>query len=82
MKKKINFEIEKGIDLPSNIYANTIKKMDVGDSFFVPIQKPRNPKHIRIVIQTEWGRFKKKTNSEIKISTRLVDDGIRVWRVE
>ena len=59
-----------------------LKKWILEIVFFVPVNKPRDPRHIRIVILTEWRRFKKKTNSEIKISTRLVDDGIRVWRIK
>jgi hypothetical protein len=75
------YEIEKGIPVPEPVQRGPWPKyplriMQIGDSFFV---KSSNEKLLASVINSarEFGSRNKK-----KFATRLMDGGIRVWRVE
>ena len=68
------YEVEKGVPQPTPrdmFLKYPWKVMDVGDSFFVPDSEISSRQNFHSCAK----------NRGIKISTRRVDDGIRVWRI-
>jgi hypothetical protein len=78
------FKIEKGVQLASVVgrYSDTSKwpfdKMEVGDSFFVPIDDSDWVIMSNRLASTIW--FHGKQNG-MKFAQRKVEGGRRVWRV-
>lgn len=74
----MNFQIEKGIDLPAKRISRGSKypfaDMSVGDSFYVPGIKPST-------MSNTASRFAKE-HEGFKFSVRAEGEGARVWRVE
>lgn len=81
-------EIEKGIPIPkvdkSYAYDSKypFKVMEVGDSFFVPVdrEQPRKQFH-RVAMNISASCRAKRMNGK-KFLTRTLRDGVRCWRVE
>jgi hypothetical protein len=71
------FVIEKNIPPPQKSakygLVATLCRLDIGDSVFAPTQRPQS-------IQTSKNNAQKK--SGFLFSTRSVDGGVRVWRIE
>lgn len=75
---QVSYKIDKGISIPVRVRHGKVgrmavypwKQLEVGDSFFVPNKTPRMLGAAGMAI-----RF------EIKVKTRAVDGGCRVWRV-
>ena len=68
------YEIEKGILMPKRVFNrgtnSLLKSMDVGDSFLVDSQRECN--RIRVYAY----------RMDVKIATRKIDNGYRIWRRE
>lgn len=75
------FIIEKGIEIPIRTDSRNkypFRDMEIGDSFFVPNDNlpPSASKNFCQFVQPGAKRL------GIKITTRKVKDGFRVWRIE
>lgn len=73
------YEIEKNIPVPAKRGPLTIypfDQMGKGDSFFIPTKTQKETKSKR---RSVAGRALKKN---VKVATRIVEGGVRVWRVE
>ena len=70
------FEIETGIEMPPILKRGKypLKEMEIGDSFFIPASQSGNNVSARITPQAQ--------RIGIKIITRKVEGGYRVWRYE
>lgn len=84
-------KIEKGIPIPdpqsgkvraAPFYKYPFKKMEVKDSFLVPCEgyersvvAKRSYSNIRLMV------LRGSLEEEFKISARIVDDGVRIWRI-
>ena len=71
----MELKIEKGIPLPDASTPNagftaTIKRMEVGDSFFMPGKQPNISGRLSYLQKT----------TERKFATRKEGDGVRIWR--
>jgi hypothetical protein len=74
-------QIEKGVPFPNRAprvskYRFPLGEMDVGDSFFVSVKDDSFLNSARSLI-SKYGRVFKR-----KFATRMMDDGLRVWRIE
>lgn len=68
-------KVESGIPMPSRSTGKyPLKVMIKGDSFFIPADVTTN--------YLQANLFSSAKRAGIKISTRSVDGGLRVWRVE
>ena len=77
------YEIEKEIELPSVISLRRLypfKEMEVGDSFFVPL----NGRDSRMVSVAIMGAGRATRMKGEKFTTRVnkEKDGVRCWRIE
>ena len=79
------FQIERDIPIPpravrksSSLYP--FEDMQVGDSFLVPLNGAK-VELVRGRIQNQLTRFRK-ADSAKKFSMRVIEGGIRVWRIE
>ncbi len=92
MKKGVNmFKIEKDIPIPPvnrkvrrkpNSITKCLQELEVNESFVVPIPDGSNPMAFRNQIGYAKSIIKQKRKDNFSITTREVDEGIRVWRVE
>lgn len=55
--------------------------MDINDSFLIEATKDNEVALIRGSLPYALNKFNKQNNSNIRITTRTVPDGIRVWRI-
>ena len=73
-------EVERGVPLPGrqrvSKYRFPLGEMDVGDSFYVEARGEGFMSTARSLISRYGKTFGR------KFATRLVDGGIRVWRIE
>ena len=79
-------KVDKNIPIP----AKNIKKskddfpfayMDINDSFLIEETKDNEVALIRGSMLYALKKFNEQNNSNIRITTRTVPDGIRVWRI-
>lgn len=80
------YEIEHGIPIPEKEKAPSIfpfDKMQVGDSFKVPIILNKTPKSKYNTVHTAIGRYRK-THPEQRFAIRYIrkEECIRCWRIE
>lgn len=70
--------VESGIELPKRSGGGSVKyplaKMAVGDSFLIPAD--------RVGPSTRGSVMGSAKRQGVKVSIRIVDGGLRVWRVE
>lgn len=76
------YEIESGIEIPktkthSRNRVYPFLEMKVGDSFFVEIETAEKRRSKQVSICGSAGRLRPK-----KFVTRVVEDGVRCWRVK
>lgn len=77
-----DIKIEKGIPLPTPSRGNGPSSkypwglMEIGDSFFVAVTE----KTKRGKVQSRLGQVGRGGQFGIKVATRQVDNGVRVWR--
>ena len=79
-------KVDKNIPIPAIItkeskYDFPFAYMDINDSFLIEATKDNEVALIRSNLPYALNRFNKQNNSSIKITTRTVPDGIRVWRI-
>ena len=77
--KMEEFKIEKNIPIPQRrVYP--FKKMEIGDSFFIPLPEGRNVQYLQSNLT--WSARMKR----IRVTTRRTEEngvfGVRVWRIE
>jgi hypothetical protein len=76
------YKIEKDIPLKEPKKSDyPFQKMEVGDSFLIEAEKSEFKKH-RAALFTAIYRLNTKAGDQIKITTRTVEDGLRVWRTK
>lgn len=79
-------KVDKNIPIPDintkkNNYDFPFAYMDINDSFLIEATKDNEVAIIRGSLLYALKKFNKQNNSSIKITTRTVPDGIRVWRI-
>jgi hypothetical protein len=55
--------------------------MNIGDSFFVPLLN-KTAINLRGAINIDLKKFQAQSGKKIKVTTRAVDNGIRIWRIK
>lgn len=83
-----SFKIEHNVPLPIVPRGATPspirfpwQQLNIGDSFFVPLVG-KTIMAIRGAINIDLKKFGSRTGSKIKITTRAIDNGVRVWRIK
>lgn len=61
--------------------SDAIRTLEINDSFFIPIPDNMSAKSFRDTIFSRVSLIKKKRKDKLSVTTREVDDGIRVWRI-
>ena len=79
-------KVDKNIPIPAiktkeSKYDFPFAYMDINDSFLIETTKDNEVALIRSNLPHVLNRFNKQNNSNIRITTRTVPDGIRVWRI-
>ncbi len=83
------FEIEKGVPIPAARPAGKggrdskypFRELETGDSFVVPINgDAAEARRLRVNLMTRCNKYGKSMGR--RFTTRLVPEGVRVWRVE
>jgi len=71
------FTIDKAVALPSVRHSNgyPFAKLEIGDSFLVPNTDAKKAASVRACAST-WGK-----KNGCKLTVKMVEGGIRVWRV-
>ena len=73
------FEIDKGVEIPAKRARRRnypFREMEVGDSFFVPTDKPAN------VSASICGCVRSSRYPGKRFTSRKVEGGVRCWRIE
>ena len=78
------FQIDKNVELPpaQEVVAKQRYPFDVmnpGDSFLVPTEEGKTGRQLMQRISPSISRYAAKTGR--KFTTRIVDEGVRVWRL-
>ncbi len=79
-------KVDKNIPIPAintkkSKYDFPFAYMDINDSFLIEATKDNEVALIRGSLPYALNKFNKQNNSNIRITTRTVPDGIRVWRI-
>ena len=79
-------KVDKNIPIPAinnkkSKYDFPFAYMDINDSFLIKATKDNEAALIRSSLSYALNKFNKQNNSNIRIITRTVPDGIRVWRI-
>ncbi len=79
-------KVDKNIPIPDtnakkSKYDFPFAYMDINDSFLIEETKDNVIAIIRGSLHYALNKFNKQNNSNIRITTRTVPDGIRVWRI-
>ena len=79
-------KVDKNIPIPDtnakkSKYDFPFAYMDINDSFLIEATKDTEVVLIRSKLSYALNKFNKQNNSNIRITTRTVPDGIRVWRI-
>ena len=79
------FLIEKNIPIPVISFGRhlhyPLRDMDVGDSFFIAIE-PFNLKEAQNRQRLILGSCRTPRMEPMKFTTRIIDGGVRCWRIE
>ena len=70
-----------GINNKKSKYDFPFAHMDINDSFLIEETKDNEVALIRGSLPYALKKFNKQNNSNIRITTRTVPDGVRVWRI-
>jgi len=83
-KDQPDFKVERGVPIPDRRHGAPGKypfeKMSQGDSFLLPVENEEDVDTVRRRIAAAASLYA--TRNGGKFTTRTVDGGIRVWRVE
>lgn len=77
----MTFKIETGVPIPptkNNRYK--WEDMKAGDSFFVPFAADDDTTAAKASLRTSIGHSARRIG--VKVTTRILTDGIRVWRLK
>ena len=79
-------KVDKNIPIPAintkkSKYDFPFAYMDINDSFLIEETKDNEVALIRASLSYALNKFNKQNNSNIRITTRAVPDGVRVWRI-
>ena len=79
-------KVDKNIPIPDintkkSKYDFPFAHMDINDSFLIEETKDNEVALIRGSMLYALKKFNEQNNSNIRITTRTVPDGIRVWRI-
>ena len=79
-------KVDKNIPIPDIIakkskYDFPFAYMDINASFLIEATKDSEVALIRGSLSYALNKFNKQNNSNIRVTTRTVPDGIRVWRI-
>lgn len=78
----MEIKIEKNIPIPVTEIKYPFDKMDVGDSFFIPENDKKVRLKIQCAVRSYFNIYKKKTKATMKIISKSLENGVRVWRTE
>lgn len=76
------YEIEQGVPVPQSGSCRTrpakypFRQLSVGESFFVPLSDGQSTTRLQRTLASCAARQK------VKVQTRVMEDGVRVWRKE
>jgi hypothetical protein len=79
MSMNVPFKIEKGVPIPPRRGRQSkypVAELGSGESFLVPVGAFKKPQS---VVSTLYAAAKR---SGVKVSVRIMDDGVRVWRIK
>ena len=82
------FKIEKNIKRPQQYMGRGRKlkypfhDMKVGDSFFIPVADQNNIQKVGSIVRNAANMARMRNKTIGRFSTRAVDGGVRVWRIE
>lgn len=83
------YEIEKNIPIPTDRHRGgrgkpiyPFAKMEVGDSFFVPLPEGAVPNKFRTRIYLGARRHKEVHNPDFQITVKAYPGGFRCWRLK
>lgn len=83
-----SFKIESNVPLPAiprGAPSSPVKYpwdgMKVGDSFFIPMLD-KTLINLRSGLTIDLKKYTTQTGNKIKITTRAIDNGIRIWRIK
>ena len=83
MSWAMTYEIEKSVPMPPRLPRETIAKMEVGDSFFVPKEDLAS---ITAISGAAGNWSRSRTGGKIKFATRQLTEnkvfGVRCWRIK
>ena len=84
MKKEeeSKFEIEKGVPLKKNHTTYPFDKMEIGDSFYIPIGDHRKIQSVHTMICTASRMYCLTEKQDKKFTTVKDENGVRVWRIK
>lgn len=76
----MTYKVEKNVPLTNpraehRSYIGTLESMEIGDSFFVPAEHESDSKRVSVSCHIAAKRL------GIKVSTRKLENGSRVWRI-
>lgn len=79
------YQIEAGVPMPGRPESRyRFSEMNVGDSFWMPVEAGEDPSQVRNRARKAWGQFIRQNGYEWRFRTaQVVEDGqhrIRVWR--
>jgi len=81
----VTFEIEKGIPVPPKWSGLTRKypldTMEIGDSFYVKATEYETNNTVRQRLKSSIRAFCLRCDQPKAFETRVVGDGVRVWRI-
>jgi len=61
--------------------SDAIRTLEINDSFFIPIPDNMSAKSFRDTIFCRVSLIKKKRKDKLSVTTREIENGIRVWRI-
>lgn len=78
------FAVEKGVPIPEPKHAYPFAEMEVGDSFFVPCASKCDRQQLQTNVASRAASFRAKQcpRGREYFSTRVVEGGLRCWRVQ
>ncbi len=78
----MEIKIEKNIPIPVTEIKYPFDKMDIGDSFFIPEDDKKVRLKIQCAVRSYFNIYRKKTKATMKIISKSLENGVRVWRIE
>ncbi len=78
----MEIKIEKNIPIPVTEIKYPFDKMDVGDSFFIAETDKKERLKIQCAVRSYFAMYRKKTKTTMKIISKSLENGVRIWRIE